>query len=100
MAKVKELKDDAQVEIKVNKSFYYMLKNTLFNLFVNIKGSKPEDKEEYIKEIMSKPYSELSDEQKSFFTVTLAILEIERVADEKNLFEEKEFVIPENPKQD
>ena len=67
---------------------------------MNIKGEKSEDKEEYIKEIMSKPYSELSDEQKSFFTVTLAILEVERVANEKNLFEEKEFVVPENPKQD
>ena len=100
MATVKELKDDAIVEIQINKSFYYMLKNTLFYLFVNIKGEKPEDKEEYIKEIMSKPYSELSEEQKAFFTLTLAILEIERVADEKNLFEEKEFIVPENPKQD
>ena len=55
MATVKELKDDALVEIQVNKSFYYMLKNTLFHLFMNIKGEKSEDKEEYIKEIMSKP---------------------------------------------
>jgi hypothetical protein len=100
MATVKELKDDALVEIKVNKSFYYMLKNTLFHLFVSIKGEKPEDKENYIKEIMSKPYSELNDEQRSFFTITLAILEIEKVANENNLFEEKEFVVPENPKQD
>jgi hypothetical protein len=99
MATVKELKDDALVEIQVNKSFYYMLKNTLFNLFINIKGSKTEDKEEYIKEIMSKPYSELNDEQRSFFTITLAIIEIERVANEKNLFEEKEFTVPEEPKQ-
>jgi hypothetical protein len=100
MATVKELKDDALVEIKINKSFYYMLKNTLYNLFVNIKGDKPEEKEEYIKEIMSKSYSELSEEQKSFFTVTLAILEVERVAQEQNLFEEKEITLPKDIKKD
>ena len=100
MATVKELKDDALVEIKINKSFYYMLKNTLYNLFVNIKGDKPEEKEEYIKEIMSKQYSELSEDQKSFFTVTLAILEVERVAQEQNLFEEKEITLPKDIKKD
>jgi hypothetical protein len=100
MATIKELKDDALVEIKVNKSFYYMLKNTLYHLFVSMKGEKPEDKEDYIKEIMSKPYSELNDEQRSFFTVTLAIIEVERIANEQNLFEEKEVSLPNDTKQD
>lgn len=100
MATIKELKEDALVEIKINKSFYYMLKNTLYYLFTSMQGDKPEDKEEYIKEIMSKPYSELNDEQRSFFTVTLAIIEVERVANEQNLFEEKEISIPTDTKQD
>ena len=100
MATIKELKDDALVEIKVNKSFYYMLKNTLYHLFTSMKGDKPEDKEDYIKEIMSKPYSELNDEQRSFFTITLAIIEVERVANEQNLFEEKEVSVPNDTKQD
>ena len=65
-----------------------------------MKGEKPEDKEDYIKEIMSKPYSELNDEQRSFFTVTLAIIEVERVANEQNLFEEKEVSLPNDTKQD
>jgi hypothetical protein len=100
MATVKELKDDALVKIKVNKAFYYMLKNTLYHQFVNIKGEKLEDKEAYIKDIMSKPYSDLSEEQRAFFTVTLIILEVERAAHEQNLYEEKEITDSSDAKKD
>jgi hypothetical protein len=100
MAIIKELKEDALVEIKVNKSFYYMLKNTLYHQFVSIKGEKLEDKEAYIKDIMSKPYSELTEEQRAFFTVTLIILEVERAAQEQNMYEDKEINDPSDIKQD
>ena len=38
--KVKELKDDAIVDVQVNKSFYYMMKSTLFYLFQQVADDK------------------------------------------------------------
>ena len=66
-----------------------MVKSVLFDLFNRLqeKGFK----DDIIKNIINKPYSELSQEEKSFYTVTLLLAEIENQATNNNLFEEKEF---------
>jgi hypothetical protein len=89
MVTVKEIKDDAIINIPVNKTYYLMVKSVLFDLFNRLqeKGFK----DDIIKNIINKPYSELSQEEKSFYTVTLLLAEIENQATNNNLFEEKEF---------
>ena len=89
MATVKEIKDDAIINIPVNKTYYLMVKSVLFDIFNRLqeKGFK----DDIIKNIINKPYSELSQEEKSFYTVTLLLAEIENQATNNNLFEEKEF---------
>lgn len=89
--KVKELKDDAIIEIKVNKAFYLMVKAILLNLINNI---TVEDKDTYIKESMTKEYKDLDETQRSFYTTGLLLAEIEKVAKDKNLFQEKEILQP------
>lgn len=87
--KVKEIKDDAIIDIKVNKAFYLMTKNLLYTLFLQIQEF--ENSEELIKEVAEKPYAELNELQKGFHTLTLLLAEIERQATENNMFEEKEI---------
>jgi hypothetical protein len=89
--KVKELKDDAIIDIKVNKNFYLMTKSVLLHLVNNITA---EDKDAYIKEILSKEYKDMDEAQRSFYTVSLLLAEIEKVAKEKELFQEKEILEP------
>jgi hypothetical protein len=89
--KVKELKNDAIIDIKVNKNFYLMTKSVLLHLVNNITA---EDKDAYIKEILSKEYKDMDEAQRSFYTVSLLLAEIEKVAKEKELFEEKEILEP------
>jgi SepF-like predicted cell division protein (DUF552 family) len=89
--KVKELKDDAIIEIKVNKAFYLMVKAILLNLINNI---TVEDKDTYIKESMTKEYKDLDETQRSFYTTGLLLAEIEKVAKDNNLFQEKEILQP------
>ncbi len=87
--KVKEIKDDAVIEISVNKSYYLMVKAALYDLFSYLqeKGTS----EENLKNIVNKQYAELSQQERTFYTMTLLIGEIERQATLKNLFDEKEF---------
>jgi hypothetical protein len=91
MAKVtvKEIKDDAIIYVPVNKTYYLMVKSVLFDLFTKLqeKGFK----EDTLQSILKKPYTELSQEEKSFYTITLLLGEIEKQATDNNLFEEKEF---------
>jgi hypothetical protein len=87
-AKVKELKDDAIVHVEVNKNYYLMVKAVLFQLF---KELQKEGKTNDITDITKKPYEELSDAQRSFYTITLLLGEIERQATLNNLYDEKEF---------
>ena len=62
MLKVKELKDDAIIKIPVSKGYYIMVKNLAYTLLNKmIKESKSED---YLKEIGTKEYGELDDDQK------------------------------------
>ena len=51
--KVKELKDDAVFDIKVNKPFYYMVKAASYHIVANITAT---DKDSYFKEIITKKY--------------------------------------------
>lgn len=87
--KVKELKDDAIINVPVNKNYYIMVKNVLYYLFLKLqeKGLT----EEVIQNIMKKEYKDLSEDERSFYTVTLLLAEIERQAVQNNLFDEKEF---------
>lgn len=86
--KIKEIKDDALISITVNKAFYLMSKTLSFYLFntVNV-----ENKDEYLKELMSKEYKDLDDLQRGIYTTVLLLAEIERQATETNQFEEKEI---------
>jgi hypothetical protein len=89
--KVKELKDDAIVAVQANKAYYLMMKNVLMYLYQKI----PQDTAEgYINDIMHKEYKDLDELQRAFHTVTLFLAEVERLAKEQNLYEEKEVLEP------
>jgi hypothetical protein len=89
--KVKEMKEDAIVEVKVNKAYYQMVKSVSFYLFNQIQA---DDKASYLKELLGKEYSDMDDLQRSFYTLTLLLAEIEQQVKDKNLFEEKEVLQP------
>jgi hypothetical protein len=91
--KVKEIKDDAIIDIKVNKAYYLMAKAASLYLFKQI----PEDnREDYLKDTMNKEYKDLDELQRAFRTITLLLIEIETSATEKNLFKENEVLEPED----
>jgi hypothetical protein len=89
---VKELKDDAIVEIKVNKSFYLMTKALSYFLFQTIKDDN--EREESLKKIMTGKYEDMNDFERSFYTVTLLLAEIEKQAQDNKLYDEKEILEP------
>jgi hypothetical protein len=89
--KTKELKDDAIVSIKVNKSFYLMAKNLSFHLFRQLPDDKREDQ---INNLKNKEYKDLSTEERNFYTIGLLLVEIERQAEESNQLEDKEILEP------
>jgi hypothetical protein len=90
--KVKELKDDTIISIDVNKSYYLMLKEALYYLFTT--QSNDDIREESLKKIMTGDYNNLNDWEKTFYTITLALTEIERKAVEGNAYNEKEILEP------
>jgi len=100
--KVKEIKDNAIIEIKINKVFYLMLKKTLMYIF------KQELDNEKITELIKKVTDKNSDndphteQEFAFKTVFLLLAEIEAQADKTNQFEEKDIddVIKSAVKQD
>jgi hypothetical protein len=89
---VKELKDGAIVEIKVNKSFYLMTKALSYFLFQTIKDDT--EREESLKKIMTGKYEDMNDFERSFYTVTLLLAEIEKQAQDNKLYDEKEILEP------
>ena len=101
-AKVKEIKDNAIIEIKINKVFYLMLKKTLMYIF------KQELDNEKITELIKKVTDKNSDndphteQEFAFKTIFLLLAEIEAQADKTNQFEEKDIddVIKSAVKQD
>ena len=90
--KVKELKDDIILDVKVNKAYYMMLKSTLFYLFQQ--QSDEALREESLKRIMTGKYEDMNDLERSFYTVTILLAEIEKVAKEKDAYDEKEVLEP------
>jgi hypothetical protein len=91
---VTEMKDDALLDIKVNKSYYFMVKATSFYLFSNM----PEgDKETMLKEVTEKKYEDLNEWQRSFYTVALLLAEIEKQAKDNNAYVEKVIPQPGDP---
>lgn len=91
--KVKELKDDALIDIKVNKAYYMMLKASLYFLFQNSSMTDAE-REESLKNITEKEYPELNEYERTFQTITRIIGEIERIATENDMYQEKEILEP------
>lgn len=89
--KLKELKDDAIINVKVNKSYYLMVKSLSFYIFNQF---PKETIEEDIKAVMHKKYEELTELQRHFYTLTLLLTEIEREAVNNKLFQEKEILEP------
>jgi hypothetical protein len=91
--KVREIKNDAIIDIKLNKNFYLMLKATMLYIF---KQEQDQSKyEELIKKVMStetenQPHTE---HEAAFKTMLLLLAEIERQAVEHDLFEIKEIEI-------
>jgi hypothetical protein len=95
MATIKEIKDDAVINIQVNKSYYLMVKALSLQLFANV---TVEDKDAYLKELLTKEYKDLDEHQRSLFTIILLLAEIETQATKQDLYEEKEINDPsENP---
>ena len=88
--KDKVIKDDALIDIQVNKTYYMMCKASLFTLFKNIHSQSTENAEEFIKEVTSKGYENLDETQRIFYTLTLLVGEIEKQAFNNNLFVDKE----------
>lgn len=86
--KLKELKDDAIVSIQVNKTYYLMVKNLLFNLFKDLQAENPALN---VKELTEKAYDKMTESERSFYTVTLLLAEIEKQATDNKLFTEQEI---------
>ena len=94
-----EIADDAIIQIKVNKSFYFMLKNLGFTLYKLMSS----EESNIFNEIMIKKdtnllpdYNELSEAQRNFYTVMLLLAEIEKEAISNNLTQSKEILMPED----
>lgn len=94
MIKVKELKDDALIDIKVNKSFYLMAKAASFTILNSMDINEMKNGDEYFKKIMNDKYENLDDTQRAFYTIILILAEIEKQAADNNLYIEKEVLEP------
>ncbi len=92
--KVKELKDDVLIDIKVNKSYYLMLKESLHFLFNIIKDDKVRAAK--IKKVTDGNYAEMDPYERAFYTISLAVAEIERQGKQENFYEEKEVLEPDD----
>ena len=89
---VKELKDEALIDVKVNKSYYLMLKSTLFFIFQQ--ETDASKREESLNKIKAGVYTDMNEYEKSFYTITLILAEIEKQASTNNLFDEKQVLEP------
>lgn len=92
--KVKELKDDLLIDVKVNKSYYFMLKTSLHFLFNLIKDDQK--RAVAMQNVMKGKYEEMDPYERTFYTLTLILAEIERVAKEGDHYEEKEVLEPDD----
>ena len=60
--KIKELKDDAILSVKVNKTYYLMCKASLYTVFTEIHDSSVKA-DDFVKSIVSKDYNDMSDKE-------------------------------------
>lgn len=97
--KAKEMKDDAILDIKVNKTFYLMSKSSLFVVFSELYSDKTVKSEDFVKSIISKKYEDMSEKERLFYTLTLLVGEIEKQALDAKAFTEKEYTEEELKKQ-
>jgi len=87
--KVKELKDDAMLNVKVNKTYYMMCKAALYTVF-KVLYDNSGDPDAFVKQIVAKEYKDMDDTQRLFYTLSLLVGEIEKQGIENNAFIEKE----------
>jgi hypothetical protein len=87
MEKLKELKDDALVNVIVNKTYYYMVKSELFKSVEKLINQSPELAKD-LENILKKDFAKLSEEEKTIYTLSLLVAEIERVAEKEKLYKE------------
>ena len=88
---VKQIKDDAVLNVQVNKTYYLMVKHLSLHIFNEIGES---DRLKVADNIKSKKYENMSDPEKAFYTVALLLAEIENQARKTNVLEEKEILLP------
>lgn len=94
--KVKEIKDSALIDVKVNKNFYLMSKDALYTIFKHL--LKNESEQENLQNILTKDFNELSEFERAFYTITLLVSEIEKqVQDNPELYNEREVPEPGDP---
>lgn len=99
--KFTEIADDALISIKVNKPFYFMVKNLSYTLY---KLLTPEDNALFAKimednknNINNFPdYNSMNENQKNFYTTILLLAEIETQAKANNFIKETEILMPED----
>jgi hypothetical protein len=88
--KIKELKEDAILEVKVNKTYYQMCKASLFTVFKDL-YDKSGDPDKFVKNIVSKDYKDMTDHERLFYTLSLLVGEIEKQGLEQKAFVDKEL---------
>ncbi len=92
-----EIANNAIIDIKVNKSFYFMVKNLSFTLF---RLMSQEESQIFSELIQNKEntsfldYNKLSEHQRNFYTIMLLLAEIEKEAIKNNLTQSKEVLMP------
>ena len=96
MLKVKELKEDAMMDIKVNRSFYLMAKAASYTILQSMGIQEMKNGDEYFKKVMEEKYEDLDDTQRAFYTIILLLAEIEKQATENDLYVEKEILEPDD----
>ena len=67
MLKVKELKEDAMMDIKVNRSFYLMAKAASYTILQSMGIQEMKNGDEYFKKVMNEKYEDLDDTQRAFY---------------------------------
>ena len=92
---VKEMKDDAIVSVKVNKSYYLMAKALSFFIIKQLDNGEG-DPSTKLADIMTKKYDELDEVQRSFYTIALLLAEIETQTKNEKLYIEKEILEPDD----
>jgi len=88
---VKQIKEDAILNIQINKTYYLMAKHLSLHIFNEINEN---DRLKIAENIKNKTYETMSDNEKAFYTVALLLSEIEKQAQETNNLEEKEILLP------